>query len=303
LVKGATWPNAVAFMVASTNLVFEIFIVIVSVLGWSFFGGEIIGGVLFIVISAWLIARFYPARIAQDAKDHLVRQNKQHGDGDMHMAGHEQSGLQQKDVKEPETPKGFGNKLKLASGHFYMDVMMVGKDILVGVVAASVIMAVVPAGFWNALFLTNNHVLPHFLIVLWDIVIGVLVAIFSFVCSVGNIVMGAALWHGGISFGGVIAYILADLVTIPMLAVYKDYFGKKSMFALLALLSLSIVIAALSVDLGFHLLGLIPQTHGKQPMEMAHTFEWNYKTLLNLFFIPVSVIYFFYGKKQSGMKM
>ncbi|RYY23362.1 MAG: metal ion permease, partial [Sphingobacteriaceae bacterium] len=147
LVKGATWPNAVAFMVASTNLVFEIFIVIVSVLGWSFFGGEIIGGVLFIIISAWLIARFYPTRIAQDAKDHLDRQNKQHGDEDMHMAGHEQSGLQQKDVKEPETPKGFGDKLQLASGHFYMDVMMVGKDILVGVVAASVIMAVVPAGF------------------------------------------------------------------------------------------------------------------------------------------------------------
>lgn len=306
LIKGATWSNAVAFMVASTNLVFEIFIVIVSILGWAFFGGEVAGGVLFILISALLIARFFPARVRDGAQSHLQEEPERQDvhAGHTHMHGDKGSGdMHQHDVKEPETPKGLKAKLLLASSHFYMDVMMVGKDIGIGVVIASVIMVVVPKSFWNALFLTDNHTLPHGVVVALNIVVGVLVAIFSFVCSVGNIVMGAALWHGGISFGGVIAYVLADLVTIPMLAVYRSYYGNKPMVWLLVLLSLSIMLSAVAVDGLFTLLHWIPQHQATQNLQAHPVVTWNYKTLLNLIFIPLSVIYFFTGKKQGGMKM
>ncbi|QJD95414.1 metal ion permease [Mucilaginibacter robiniae] len=305
LIKGATWSNAVAFMVASTNLVFEIFIVIVSILGWSFFGGEVAGGILFILISAFLIARFFPAKVKEEAKSNLQDGPTQQGLQAGHMHDFTEARMQdmhESDIKEPEIPKGFRSKLLLASSHFYMDVLMVGKDILIGVVVASVMMVVMPKSLWNTLFLTDNHTLPHILVVILNIVVGVFVAIISFVCSVGNIVMGAALWHGGISFGGVIAYILADLVTIPMLAVYRSYYGNRPMLLLLLVLSVSIMLSALAVDLGFSLLHMIPQQHTASDMHQK-VFAWNYKTVLNIVFMPLSIAYFFIGKKQGGMKM
>lgn len=310
LIKGATWSNAVAFMIASTNLVFEIFIVIVSILGWSFFGGEIAGGLLFIMISAWLIAKFFPAKIRNEAKSHLDEgpvQNDVHA-GHMHMNengahSHPKHDMHQHDVKEPEAPQGFNAKLLLASSHFYMDVLMVGKDILIGVVIASIIMVVVPKGFWNLLFLTDNHTLPHFLVILLNILVGVVVAIISFVCSVGNIVMAAALWRGGISFGGVIAYILADLVTIPMLAVYRSYYGNRPMLMLLLLLTVSIILSAIVVDTGFTLLHWVPDSHTAVGTQQHHVFAWNYKAILNILFIPASIACFFTGKKQGKMSM
>ncbi|MFD0793430.1 permease [Mucilaginibacter litoreus] len=305
LIKGATWSNAVAFMVASTNLVFEIFIVIVSVLGWPFFGGEVFGGLLFIVISAILISRFYPAKLKEGANAHLHQAEDEHTmhAGHMHLHDPNHKDMHQHDARESQTHKGFKEKMLLASSHFYMDVIMVGKDVLIGVVIASVIMVVVPRDFWNALFLTDNHTLPHFIVLILNILVGIIVAIISFVCSVGNIVMAAALWHGGISFGGVIAYILADLVTIPMLAVYRSYFGNKPMLVLLLLLSVSIIFSALLVDLGFSIVGWIPKNHNQVSVQAHQVFAWNYKTILNIVFMPASLIYFFLGKRQGAMHM
>ncbi|MCJ8209131.1 permease [Mucilaginibacter sp. RS28] len=307
LIKGASWSNAVAFMVASTNLVFEIFIVIVSVLGWSFFGGEIAGGLLLIVISAWLISRFFPAKIKDEAKAHLTEIDHQNNAHDhMHMMEgpahqHHSHDMHQHGTNETEVPKRFKDKMLLASSHFYMDVMMVGKDILIGVIVASVIMVLVPKSFWNVLFLTDNHTLPHFIVILLNVIVGIVVAIISFVCSVGNIVMAAALWQGGISFGGVIAYILADLVTIPMLAVYRSYYGNKPMLMLLLLLIVSILISAILVDAGFTLLHWIPASHASRATQSHHVFAWNYKAILNIIFIPASIACFFIGKKQGKM--
>jgi uncharacterized membrane protein YraQ (UPF0718 family) len=295
-IKGATWSNAVVFMVSSTNLVFEIFIVIVTLLGWSFFGAEVAGGIFFIIISAGLIAYFYPQKTKSDGDKHLA-QSEQMSDAHAHHHSHDHGSMHHHHVKS------LSSKLAEASGHFYMDVTMVGKDIFFGVIVASALMAVVPQTFWNTLFLTHSNELPHFVVLLWNVVAGVIIGIVSFVCSVGNIVMATVFWHGGISFGGVVAFILADLVTIPMLAVYRHYYGMKTMLALLFFLSISIIISGLLVDIGFGALGWIPE-HPHGNYTIAHeAITWNYGTILNIVFIPLSIAYFIWGKRQNKMEM
>ena len=128
--------------------------------------------------------------------------------------------------------------------------------------------------------------------------LGILVAIFAFVCSVGNILLAAVLWHGGINFGGVIAFILSDLVTIPMLMVYRRYYGIKMMWRLFIILSSSILITGLVIDFIFQWLGWIPANHGQQMMMQMQGVSWNYKTILDLLFLPLSLYLFFKGKRK-----
>lgn len=299
VMKGATWSNAIAFMVSSTNLVFEIFIVIVALLGWSFFGAEVIGGFIFILISASLLVWFFPKSLQEEAST-KVKQSDQTADPHAHHHGNEMADMGQHDHSAMKMPEktAFKQKLVQASGHFYMDVMMVGKDILIGITLSAIVMVVVPDTFWRGLFLSGNSSVPHLLILAWNALIGILIAIFAFVCSVGNIVMANVLWHGGISFGGVIAFILSDLITIPMLMVYRKYFGQKTMWFLLAVLGLSIFITALIIDVSFEGLHWLPKSP-HQNMQMQHwNFKWDYASWLNLFFIPVSIVYFFIGKKS-----
>jgi len=302
MIKGSTWSNAVAFMVASTNLVFEIFIVIVSLLGWAFFGGEVIGGLFFIIISAILIRWFFPSKVKDEAKEHIEASEGRKPD-DPHAHHHMESSCCHHDMKMDsgdEQPHNTGllTKLKEASGHYYMDVTMVGKDILIGLVVASVLMVLVPDAFWKDLFLTGNSALPHFLVLSWNAIVGIVIAIFAFVCSVGNIVMAAVLWQGGISFGGVIAFILSDLVTIPMLMVFRKYYGNRTMWYLLAILVLSIFVTSLLLDYSFAALHWIPKAHTGGMQMTNEGFKWNYQTWLNLFFIPVSIAYFYWGRKS-----
>jgi len=301
LIKGATWSNAVSFMVASTNLVFEIFIVIVSLLGWSFFGGEVIGGLFFIIVSAILINRFFPPKVKDEAKENI-----RHSELGGHDHNHEHQpaatkscchNMPKKEVVKP----GILERLKTASGHFYMDVTMVGKDIAIGLVIASILMVLVPDSFWQGLFLTGHSSVPHFLVLSWNALVGIFIAVIAFVCSVGNIVMAAVLWQGGISFGGVIAFILSDLVTIPMLMVFKSYYGGKAMWYLLAFLVISIFLTSLFLDYSFTALHWLPKPHSGGMQMTAQHFEWNYNTWLNLIFIPVSLWYFFLGRKSMKM--
>jgi uncharacterized membrane protein YraQ (UPF0718 family) len=289
LVKGATWSNAVVFMVASTNLVFEIFIVIVTLLGWAFFGGEVAGGLIFIVISALLIAWVYPSNVKKEAVQHASLESTNEGGHEMHM----HSGM-----VDDHGGITLREKLRAAAGYFYMDVMMVGKDILIGVAIASVLMVVVAPGFWKALFLSNNSHLPHILVLAWNALAGILIAILAFVCSVGNILMATVLWHGGISFGGVIAFILADLVTVPMLMVYRKYYGLKTMWFLLITLTVCIFISALLVDVGFTALHWIPKPPGDYLAGMSQPFVWDWQAWLNIVFIPLSLLYFFWGRRS-----
>ncbi len=309
LLKGSTWSNAVVFMVASTNLVFEIFIVIVTLLGWVFFAGEIAGGMIFIVISALMIAWVYPSGVKKEAIDKASKEgtggtqdkhahhSMEHDDGGMpHDHGaiaHDHGAMDHGD--------GVRVKLAEAAGYFYMDVMMVGKDILIGVAIASVLMVIVPAAFWKALFLSDNSHVPHLAVLAWNALIGILIAILAFVCSVGNIVMATVLWQGGISFGGVIAFILADLVTVPMLLVYRKYYGMRTMWFLLITLTGCIFITAMLVDLGFGALHWLPRSPVGHMQAMDQGVVWNWQSWLNVVFIPLSLVYFFWGRRSANM--
>ena len=195
------------------------------------------------------------------------------------------------------------SRLKDAAGYFYMDVSMVGKDILIGIIISAVLSAIVPVHFWAALFLKNNTHLPQFAVIIWNAVIGIIVAIFAFVCSVGNILLAAVLWQGGINFGGVIAFILSDLITIPMLMVYRRYYGIKMMWRLFLVLSLSVLVTALSVDYIFQWAGWMPHQHADEITMKMEAIKWNYKTILNLIFIPVSLLLFFWGKRSMKKSM
>jgi uncharacterized protein len=300
MIKGSTWSNAVAFMVASTNLVFEIFIVIVTLLGWAFFGGEVIGGVFFIIVSALLIIWLFPSKVEEDAKEHIDASEGKNSDDHQMESSCCHHNMKMDNEAEDHHKSSPLAKLKAASGHFYMDVTMVGKDVLIGLIVSAVLMVLVPDAFWKGLFLTGNSALPHFVVLSWNAIVGIIIAIFAFVCSVGNIVMAAVLWKGGISFGGVIAFILSDLVTIPMLMVFRKYYGNKTMWYLLAILVVSIFATSIFLDYSFAALHWIPKAHtGGMQMTDVH-FKWNYATWLNIFFIPTSIAYFYWGRK--GMK-
>lgn len=287
LMKGASWSNSVAFLIASTNLVFEIFIVIFSLLGAAFVAGELIGGLLFIIIASLLIVTFFPKKVKDDASEHIEEHQKM---------DHEHHHGDSSDKKE----SFFKAKLKIASGHFYMDVMMVGKDILIGVAIAAILSVVVPKEFWTKIFLSDNQELPKVVILLWNSVLGILVAIISFVCSVGNIVLAAVLWHGGISFGGVFAFILSDLVTLPMLLVYRKYYGNKATITLFIILTVSILASALLIDFSFDLLHWIPETP-TGTVTNQEVFVWDYRTILNIILIPTGIGFFLLGRKQMKM--
>lgn len=139
------------------------------------------------------------------------------------------------------------------------------------------------------------------MILLWNSVVGILVAILSFVCSVGNIVLASVLWHGGISFGGVFAFILSDLVTLPMLLVYRKYYGNKAMITLFIILTIGILASALLVDFSFDLLHLIPESPSGSVIS-KDVFVWNYQTVLNIILIPAGITFFFVGKRQMDIQ-
>ncbi len=281
LLKGASWGNAIVFMIASTNLVFEIFIMIITVLGWAFGMGELAGGIIFIAITGFIITRLIPvhARPTTGSNDADTSKHQHHAHHGM-------------------------NRFSKAAMYFTMDVNMVGKDILTGVIIAALLMNFVPADFWQSLFLTGNTHSLSFHVLAWNAVAGIFIAIISFVCSVGNILLAAVLWHGGISFGGVIAFILADLVTIPMLMVYRRYYGNKIMWKLLIILVTGIFFTALLIDYSFAWMGWVPPAPQEPLQADKNIFTWNRTTILNLVFIPVSLFYYFKGRaaahKHSG---
>jgi uncharacterized membrane protein YraQ (UPF0718 family) len=183
------------------------------------------------------------------------------------------------------------------SHYFVMDVLAVWKDIAGGLFIAGALSAWVPPDFWNTFFLTSHPVAAK----LWGPLVGPLVAVLSFVCSVGNIPLAAVLWNGGISFGGVIAFIYADLIVLPIIDIYRKYYGWKTALLIVGVFYIAMVGAALIVEFVFHFLGLIPQHGTAQIVETSITF--NYTTVLNIIFLAIAA--FLVGRflRTGGPKM
>ena len=277
--KGAHIVTATAFLFAATNLVLEIGLVIWVLLGWRFVAAEIFGGVLLILLVSVLLRWFVPEGVFRVAREHL----RERAGGD---EGHHHGSGQNLPLGQIFTARG----VRAVGSHFAADWGMIGKDVALGLVVAGALAALVPEGWWQTLFLSpagGGH--PGFWVSLENVVVGPVIAILSFVCSVGNIPLAAVLWDSGISFGGVVAFIFADLVTIPMVLVYREYYGWKPALVYAAYLLATIVVVALVVDGVFRWIGLAPAAlgDGTEGIRQMDYFAWDYTTWLNLVFLPL----------------
>ena len=162
---------------------------------------------------------------------------------------------------------------------FVMEWAAVIRDIVLGLLIAGAVGAWVPNSFWQHLFLTGHPLAAR----LWGPVIGPVISVLSFVCSIGNVPLAAVLWNGGISFGGVIAFIFADLIILPILVIYRKYYGTTMMLTILGIFYATMVAAGYIIEIAFGGLGLIPATRAATVTQTGIT--WNYTTILNIIFL------------------
>jgi hypothetical protein len=262
---------------ASTNLVIELGIIMAVLLGWQFTLAEFVGGPLMIILMALLFGLFLRRRLLEQARRQADRglAGRMEGHADMDMAvtgGSIWSRLR--------SPQG----LTATSHYFVMDWASVWVDLALGLLIAGALAAWVPEAFWQGFFLVDHPVLAK----LWGPLVGPIVAVVSFVCSIGNVPLAAVLWNGGISFGGVITFIFADLIVLPILDIYRRYYGWRMAGFLLVSFYAAMVAAGLLVELLFGGLGLIPEQRAAKVVEASVT--WNYTTILNLAFLAVAAV-------------
>jgi len=293
--RGADFTAAMAFEIASTNLVIELGIVMAVLLGWRFVAGEFVGGPVMIVIVALLFRRFLTRRLVDEARAEAQKGRlgamEGHAEMDMSVGG---KGSWWRRLR---TPAGFTS----TADYFVMDWAAVARDVFGGLLIAGALAAWVPNSFWQGLFLEGHGTLSK----IWGPLIGPAVAMLSFVCSIGNVPLAAVLWNGGISFGGVLAFIFADLLILPILDIYRRYYGWRMAAFILVTFYASMVAAGLVVEFLFQGLGLTP-TERNAKVVTARV-EWNYSTYLNIVFLAVAAVlvwrYFRRGGGWSMLKM
>jgi uncharacterized protein len=290
--RGADFTAAMVFEIASTNLVFELGIVMALLLGWQFVLGEFIGGPLMIVLIALVFRLFLKPGLVEKAREQaeqgVLGSMEGHAEMDMSVDG------QGPWWQRLRTPAGFTS----TADYFVMDWAAIWRDIVGGLLIAGALAAWVPDSFWQGLFLAHHPTLAK----LWGPIIGPLVAIVSFVCSVGNVPLAAVLWNGGISFGGVLAFIFADLIILPILNIYRKYYGWRMAGFLLASFYATMVAAGLIVEFLFQGLGLEHATRDAKVMTASVT--WNYTTVLDIIFLLLAaVLVWRYFKHGGGLKM
>ena len=288
--RGANFSAAMAFELASTNLVAELSIILIVLMGWQFALAEFAGGPLMVAIVAVLFRLFLSRKLVKQAKEQADKGIKgaMEGHAKMDMSVEGRSFWQR--ISSPEA-------ITATSHYFVMDWAMVWKDIAGGLLIAGAISAWVPQNFWKTLFLTSHPVAAT----VWGPIIGPIVAVLSFVCSVGNIPLAAVLWNGGISFGGVIAFIYADLIVLPIINIYRKYYGWKATALVVGIFYLAMAAAALIIESVFRILGLVPQERKAQVLEASISF--NYTTVLNIIFLMVAGFLVIRFLKTGGPKM
>src|ERR1700761_3196645 len=275
--KGANFTAAMAFEIGSTNLVVELGIILALLMGWQFTAAEFVGGPLMIVFLAVLFRLFVRSRLIDAAREQAERGLA--GSMEGHAAMDMSIGGEGSFWRRLFSPQGFTS----VSHGFVMEWAAILRDLIVGLLIAGAIAAWVPQTFWQGFFLADH---PGWAVV-WGPIVGPVVAIVSFVCSIGNVPLAAVLWNGGISFGGVIAFIFADLLIIPILNIYRKYYGTKMMLTLLGTFYAAMVGAGYLVELIFGTTGLIPKQRNATVMEAA--ISWNYTTWLNIAFLVIGV--------------
>jgi uncharacterized membrane protein YraQ (UPF0718 family) len=289
--KGADFISAIAFEIASTNLVLELGIIMALVLGWQFTAAEFAGGPIIIILATVLLRRLVRPHVIEAAR----RQAERGVRGSMEAHATMDMSVQAEGPLLGRLTSAQG--VTATAGYFVMDWAAVLRDIVGGLLIAGAFAAWVPDSFWRGVFLEHHSTLS----VIWGPLIGPLVAIVSFVCSIGNVPLAAVLWNGGISFGGVISFIYADLLIIPILDIYRRYYGVRMTIILSGILYTSMVAAGLIVDLVFRALGLVPTGRHAKVVEASVTL--NYTTVLNVIFLALAGFFVWRFLASGGLPM
>lgn len=276
--KGADFAAAMAFQIASTNLVIELGIILILIMGWEFAAAEFIGGPVMIILLAVLFRFALKPRLVDEAREQADKgiAGSMEGHAAMDMSITEGGSL----WRRLTSPKGF----TAVSHIFIMEWAAVLRDIVIGLLIAGAVAAWVPNSFWTGFFLVGHP----FLTKLWGPIIGPIVAMLSFVCSIGNVPLAAVLWNGGISFGGVVSFIFADLLIVPILLIYRKYYGRRMAAFLAITFYVSSVAAGYVVEILFGVTGLIPRQRNAH-VTTAHI-SWNYTTFLNIAFLIIAAV-------------
>jgi uncharacterized membrane protein YraQ (UPF0718 family) len=289
--KGADFTAAMAFEMASTNLVLELGIIMLAFLGWQLTLAELVGAPIMVGVLILLFRWFLNRELLEDAKVQADKgvKGRMEGHAEMDMSVTEGGSLWQRLTSE--------RGLTAISHYFVMDWAAVWLDIVGGLLIAGALAAWVPDEFWRSFFIVDHPLLAT----LWGPIVGPLVAVISFVCSVGNIPLAAVLWNGGISFGGVIAFIFADLIVLPVLNIYRKYYGLKMAGFLFVTFYASMAGAALIVELIFGALGLVPSQRDARVIEAS--VSWDYTTWLNIAFLVLAGLLVWRFLKTGGPAM
>jgi uncharacterized membrane protein YraQ (UPF0718 family) len=289
--KGASFTAAMAFEIASTNLVVELGIILALLIGWQFTLAEFVGGPIMIVLLALLFRFFLRQRLLESARVQADRglAGSMEGHAAMDMTIQGGGSLWQRLRSR--------NAFTSVSHIFVMEWAAVIRDIVGGLLIAGAVAAWVPNSFWGHFFFAGHPVLSK----IWGPLIGPVVSMLSFVCSIGNVPLAGVLWNGGISFGGVMSFIFADLIILPILVIYRKYYGTKMMLFILATFYATMVAAGYLVELIFGGLGLIPSGRHARVIEAA--IQWNYTTVLNIIFLALAAALCYRFVRTGGLPM
>jgi YHS domain-containing protein/uncharacterized membrane protein YraQ (UPF0718 family) len=285
--RGADFTSSMVFMFASTNLVVELGIVLWLLMGWQFALAEFVGGAIMIVLFVLLAPRVFPAAEVEAARERLNA-------GDGGMTGHEGHGAPAAQDDRPlrerlRSRAGWAD----AASYTVSDLTMLRRELVIGYLVAGFIAVAVPTAVFNTVFLSGHGLLSD----VENVVIGPLIAFISFVCSIGNVPLAAALYGGGISFGGTVAFVFADLIALPLVVIYGKFYGRRLAVRLFLSFWAVMSAAGLLTDLLFRALGIgFPERRA----EIAEThFAWDYTTILNLLFLVVAAaVYCTYRNRE-----
>ncbi|MEV8410462.1 permease [Streptomyces niveus] len=289
--KGANFTAVMAFEIASTNLVVELGVILALLMGWQFTAAEFVGGPIMIIVLAVLFRLLLRDKLRRQAAAQARKgvAGSMEGHAAMDMSIKREGSF----ARRLFSREGF-----TATAHvFVMEWAAILRDLVAGLLIAGAIAAWVPDSFWRAFFFDGHPLASK----LWGPVVGPLVAIVSFVCSIGNVPLAVVLWKGGISFGGVVAFIFADLLILPILNIYRKYYGARTAAFLLGTFYLATVVAGYVVEFLFGGLGLIPdQADAKLPTEGI---TWNYTTWLNIVFLALAAVLLVRFVRTGGLTM
>jgi len=275
--KGASFVSSMAFELASTNLVIELGIILFVILEWQFTLAEYFGGIIMVILIGLIFRLTLTPKLVQMARANANKGllGRMEGHAAMDMSLSEGSFF-----SKLFSGRGF----TAVSNVFVMDWASVWVDIALGLLIAGALAAWVPDSFWNAFFFSNNPTISKII----GPLIGPLVAMVSFVCSVGNVPLAAVLWRGGISFGGVVSFIFADLIILPILDIYRKYYGWRVMGYILLTFYVTMAAAGYVVEFVFGALGIIPTN--RNVTAITEGISWNYTTVLNIIFLLLAAI-------------